>query len=224
MGLLPDAMLLAFPKSPIIQVRFAAGLVWDKMNVEQPDVSEVFKGLVFSEEEISDLASKLQRIHLKKGKTLVMAGQTVTHQYYVCQGCLRTYFIDPQGKEHTLQFAVDDWWISDYTAFFNSGQAIMNMESIQDTLLYQLSRENMEALYVAMPKLETFIRKKMEKAFASFQKRILANLAHSAKERYVSFMHTYPSIEKNVKNYHIASYLGITTESLSRIRKELMHN
>jgi len=96
--------------------------------------------------------------------------------------------------------------------------------AIQDATLYEISKKSMEDLFVEIPQLETFFRKKMERAFASFQNRILANLAQSAKERYVSFISTYPNIEQAVKNYHIASYLGITTESLSRIRKEISHN
>ena len=97
----------------------------------------------------------------------------------------------------------------------------MYIETIQDATLYKISRKNMEGLFLEIPQLETFFRKKMEKAFTSFQKRILSSLAQSAKERYLTFISTYPNIEQSVKNYHIASYLGITTESLSRIRKEL---
>jgi CRP-like cAMP-binding protein len=82
----------------------------------------------------------------------------------------------------------------------------------------------MECIYAEIPKTESYIRKKLERAFVHFQKRILANLSLSAKERYVNFTEDYPNIEQHVKNYHIASYLGITTESLSRIRKEIaMH-
>ncbi|WP_338063559.1 Crp/Fnr family transcriptional regulator [Zunongwangia pacifica] len=157
---------------------------------------------------------------LKKGENLLEANETVLHQYYVTQGCLRTYFIDQSGKEHTLQFAINDWWISDYTAFFSKSQAIMNIECIQDASLYKISKKGMEELFLKIPQLETFFRKKMERAFASFQKRILSGLSQSAKERYLSFIKTYPNIEQSVKNYHIASYLGITTESLSRIRRD----
>ncbi|MEO1653489.1 MAG: Crp/Fnr family transcriptional regulator, partial [Bacteroidota bacterium] len=118
--------------------------------------------------------------------------------------------------------AIKDWWISDYTAFFSADQATMNIECIQDTTLYKLSRKNMEQLYLDIPAFETFFRKKLEKRMVAFHKRTLENLALSAKERYLSFIQTYPRIEQNVKNYHIASYLGITTESLSRIRKEML--
>jgi CRP-like cAMP-binding protein len=194
------------------------------MNIENSIITEIFKGVSFSQEEMSLIESKLEEINFKKGITLLKAGEKVNNQYYVYNGCLRTYFIDKSGKEHTLQFAIKDWWISDYTAFFSTTKAIMNIESIQDTTLYKISKKNMEGLFSEIPQLETFFRKKMERAFAGFQKRILASLAQSAKERYVSFISTYPNIEQSVKNYHIASYLGITTESLSRIRKELAHN
>jgi CRP-like cAMP-binding protein len=125
------------------------------------------------------------------------------------------------AKEHTLQFAIKDWWISDYTAFFTSTKALIIIECIQDAVIYKISQENMESLYVEIPQLETFFRKKMEKSFDAFQHRILSSLSQSAKDRYISFISTYPNIEQSVKNYHIASYLGITTESLSRIRKEM---
>jgi len=98
----------------------------------------------------------------------------------------------------------------------------MHIECLQDVTLYKISKQDMEKLYQAMPRLESYFRKKMERAFASFQKRIIANLAQTAIECYLNFIYTYPNIEQNVKNYHIASYLGITNQILSRIRKELV--
>lgn len=183
--------------------------------------ASIFKGYSFSEKEEALIDGVLERVHFKKGDILLRESEKALHQYYVLDGCLRTYFIDTFGKEHTVQFAIHDWWIGDYTAFFNASKAMMFMETLQEATLYKISRSEMERLFVEIPPLESFFRKKMEKAFAAFQKRILANLAQPAKERYLSFIRTYPNIEKSVKNYHIASYLGITTESLSRIRKEL---
>ena len=184
-------------------------------------VTQIFTGAELTSEDVTFLESILEEIHIPKGTTLLSANELVSEQYYVLQGCLRTYFIDESGKEHTLQFAIQDWWISDYTAFFTEEKAIMHIESIQDTKVLKLSRKNMELMFKRIPSLESFFRKKLERAFASFQKRILSNLAQPAKERYLDFIKTYPNIEQSVKNYHIASYLGITTESLSRIRREL---
>lgn len=185
-------------------------------------ITTIFKDLSFTPEESQLLMRSFEKLHLPKHSLLLEAGQHVYDQYYVAVGCLRTYYRDPSGKEHTVQFAIEDWWISDYTAFFNSSKASMHIECIQDATLFKISKNDMELLYQAMPRLESYFRKKMERAFASFQKRIIANLSQSATERYLNFIHTYPNIEQNVKNYHIASYLGVTTQSLSRIRKELV--
>jgi len=192
--------------------------------MENSILKELFEGTSFSQDETIAIENKLEKITLKKGSRLLNANETVFYQYYVYNGCLRTFFIDRSGKEHTLQFAIKDWWISDYTAFFSTSKAIMNIETIQDSTLYKFSKKDMEALYKEIPQLETFFRKKMERAFAGFQNRILQSLALSAKERYLAFKKAFPNIDQNVKNYHIASYLGITTESLSRIRKKIIHN
>jgi CRP-like cAMP-binding protein len=181
----------------------------------------IFHGTTFSQEELNSIEAALKKISLDKGSILLGEGEIVLNQYFVTSGCLRTYFIDNSGKEHTLQFAIKDWWISDYTAFFSGTKSIMSIECIQDAIVYKLPKKRMEQLYIDIPKFETFFRIKLEKAFAAFQKRTLGNLALTAKERYLYFISAYPNIEQNVKNYHIASYLGITTESLSRIRKTL---
>jgi CRP-like cAMP-binding protein len=183
--------------------------------------SEIFKGVTFSETELEIVESKFQKLTVEKGDTILSAGQLVPYQYYVHTGCLRTFFIDASGKEHTIQFAINDWWISDYTAFFTGGRSILFIECVNDATIYKISKESMEQLYLEVPSIETFFRIKMERFFASFQLRILSDLALSAKEKYKKFIDTYPNIEKNIKNYHIASYLGITTESLSRVRKDL---
>ncbi len=185
------------------------------------EVSEIFKDLSFSAEEYQLLDTAFEKIDLNKGNSLLKTGDPVEYQYFITEGCLRTYYIDNSGKEHTVQFAIQDWWISDYTAFFNNSKATLNIECLQDSRVFKVSRNNLEALFKQIPQLETFFRKKLEGAFSSFQKRILANLSQSAKERYLDFVSSYPNIEQNVKNYHIASYLGVTTETLSRIRREI---
>ena len=191
------------------------------MKPENTITFQIFKDLSLTEKERIRIEHTFEQLNLKKGELLLKANDIVDHQYYVSDGCLRTFFIDRDAKEHTLQFAIKDWWISDYTSYFTNTKSILSIECIQHATIYKISKENIESLYLEIPKLETFFRKKLEGAFASFQKRILSSLSQSAKERYASFTQTYPNIEQQVKNYHIASYLGITTESLSRIRKEI---
>lgn len=192
------------------------------MNIQQSLISDIFKDISFSKKEMSQIENKFEKRTLKKGDTLLNANQTVNYQYFIISGCLRTFFVDNSGKDHIIQFAIKDWWISDYTAFFTSSKAIMTIDCIQDASVYGISIENMENLYIEIPRSQTFFRKKMEGAFAGFQKRIIGNLSQSAKEKYISFISTYPNIEQSVKNYHIASYLGVTTETLSRVRKEII--
>lgn len=186
-------------------------------------VNEIFKGVDFSDAEFDIAQSKFEKISVRKGEILLRAGQSVPYQYYVHDGCMRTYHVTDTGKDVTIQFAIKDWWISDYTAFFTGGKSVLNIECIQDAIVYRLARQSMEELYVEVPGIESFFRIKMERFFGSFQRRILSDLALSAKDKYKTFLKAYPNIEKHIKNYHLASYLGITTESLSRIRHELAH-
>ena len=184
-------------------------------------IKTIFKDLNFTEDDTKIIASVFHKIEVKKGTILLNTDEFTDSEYYVVSGCLRTFYTDPNGKEHTVQFAVSDWWISDYTAFFTSEKSIMTMEVIQDATLYKISKNEKDILFQKTPTIDRFFRVKLERAFGAFQKRILANLSQNATERYLNFINTYPNIEKSVKNYHIASYLGITTESLSRIRKAL---
>jgi len=193
------------------------------VHTDNSKIKDVFKGLSFSKEEIKIIESVLHKVKYKKASQLLRANDPGDIQYYVFDGCLRLYYIDTNGKEHTVQFAVQDWWICDATAFFYDAKAIMNIEAISDATVYKLSKKDRDFLYLKIPKIESFFRKKLENVFASFQKRTIVNLSQNAAERYKFFVATYPNIEQHIKNYHIASFLGITTESLSRIRKDLTH-
>ncbi|WP_046757920.1 Crp/Fnr family transcriptional regulator [Kordia jejudonensis] len=185
-------------------------------------VQEIFsEKLSFTPDELAFIAQKFKRVTFEKGTIILQADTFVQYQYFVSEGCLRTFLISKSGKEHTIQFAIKNWWISDYIGYFSQSKSILNIECIQDAVLYKISHDDMEAIYAKIPTTESYIRKKLERAFVNFQKRILANLSQTAKERYLNFAQEYPNIEQYVKNYHIASYLGITTESLSRIRKEI---
>nr|WP_262906966.1 Crp/Fnr family transcriptional regulator [Tenacibaculum maritimum] len=188
----------------------------------EKELSSIFNTLALSESELNLIAKNFVKINFKKGDIVLHSNEEVKYQYYILEGCLRTFFIDKKGKEHTMQFAINDWWISDYIGYFSATKSVLTIECIENATLLRVTKEAVEKTYDSIPKIERFFRKKMERAFVSFQRRILSNLSQSAKERYINFTETYPNIEQHVKNYHIASYLGITTESLSRIRKEIL--
>ncbi|GAA4244855.1 Crp/Fnr family transcriptional regulator [Winogradskyella damuponensis] len=191
------------------------------MQSDNPIIKVAFKDLNFTKAEMKIIEPLFHKINVKKGTILLNAGDLVDVQYYILEGCLRTFHTDSHGKEHTIQFGIKDWWVSDFTALLDSDKAILTIEAIQDSTVYKISKQDMNDLYTKIPKIDSYFRIKLERSFAAFQKRILSYLSQSAAERYLNFINTYPNIEKNVKNYHIASYLGMTTESLSRIRKEL---
>ncbi|MGB3605639.1 Crp/Fnr family transcriptional regulator [Psychroserpens sp.] len=196
-------------------------LIENEVRTDNSKIKDVFQDLKFSEEDIKIIESLMHKMTFKKGVHIIKAGDLVSNMYFIYEGCLRTYYLDTSGKEHTIQFGIKDWWITDYTAFFLDSKAILNLEVLKDAIVYRLSKTDRELLYAKVPKIESFIRKKLERAYANFQKRILTNLSQTAAEGYLKFINEYPNIEKMVKNYHIASYLGITTQSLSRIRKDL---
>ncbi len=186
-------------------------------------IREILRDATITQNEIQYIREKLERITLKKGAFLLKVEEDVFDIHYVHSGCLRTYFLDHSGKEHTLQFAVKGWWISDYIALYGKERhkSVSYIECIKEATLYKISKNDFDDLCDKIPEVSRIYIQNLESAFAAFQRRILENLTLPAKERYINFVNTYPDIVQNVKNYHIASFLGITTESLSRVRREI---
>lgn len=158
-------------------------------------------------------------VNYPKKSLVIRADEYISHQYFVVSGCLRSFLMDDNQREHTAQFAIENWWVSDFTAYFTGSKSILFVECIEDCELLAIHKSSLDKLYACVPSLEYFFRKKLEKALVALQKRIIANLYKTAEERYHDFLINYPNIEQRVRNYQIASYLGITPESLSRIRK-----
>ena len=155
-----------------------------------------------------------------KGATLIRQGQNVNKIYFVIDGCLRSYCIDKNGKEHTLQFAIKNWWISDYIAIHNKEPATLTVECLTESSAIEFNAKELGGIFTLFPEYEPFQRNLLERHVVSLHKRILNQLQLTASERYDLFLGQYPDIEQYTRNYHIASYLGITQESLSRVRVE----
>ena len=164
------------------------------------------------------LLSISRKRNVSKGTVLFRQGQKVDKIYYVRDGCLRSFLIDKNGKKHTLQFAIKDWWISDYIAIHNNESANLTVESLSDSCLIEFNASELNGILTKFPEYEQFQRKILERHMVTLQIRILDQLRLSASERYDFFLKQYGDIEKYAANYHTASYLGITQESLSRIR------
>jgi CRP-like cAMP-binding protein len=146
-------------------------------------------------------------------------GQICKFIYFVHTGALRAFHIDKGSKEATMMFAVADWWITDMFCFLNEKPAMVHIEAIEDSCIIQLSKANLENLYCNVPKFERFFRILMQNAYTREQLRVIENLSLSAEHRYKNFLLKYPQIANAVTQKQIASYLGITPEFLSAIRR-----
>lgn len=166
--------------------------------------------------------AKLNRV--KRRQFLVQPGFVCTHQIYVVSGALRSYFVTSNGTEHTIQFAIDDWFISDFNSYISQTPASLFVEALQDSNIILISYTDVEELCSQNPKFERFFRLIAQRAFAFSQRRILSNLDKTAEERYAEFSKLYPQIVNRVPQYALASYLGITPEFLSKIRKKVSSN
>ncbi len=144
--------------------------------------------------------------------------------YYVHSGALRAYYTDKEYNDNIIMFAINDWWITDMYSFVNQQPAILNIDAIENSEVFQLKKENLEILYKEVPKFERFFRIMMQNAYIREQLRVTQNLSLSAEERYMNFVKKYPQFIQRISQKQIASYLGITPEFLSAVRKKAMRN
>jgi len=158
---------------------------------------------------------------IKKRQFIVQPNFVCQHQTYIVKGAFRAYFINNQGTEHTIQFALEDWFISDFNSYISQSPASLFVEALESSIIQQIEYNDTENLCSKNPKFEHFFRIVAQKAFAFAQKRILSNLGKTAEERYIEFLEMYPQIVQRVPQYALASYLGMTPEFLSKIRKNL---
>ena len=156
----------------------------------------------------------------EKGEKILDKGQALNHMYFVLTGCARSYHIDNKGNEHTMKFALKDWWICDYKSIRNNDRASMSTEALCHTEVLEFNINDIEELYRKYPQLESSVRKSLELHIISLYDRILNQLELTAKKRYQKFLLEYPEVDQLANNYHIASYLGITQQSLSRLRSK----
>ena len=158
---------------------------------------------------------------LKKKQFLLNEGEVCRYIGFVNSGCMREYTIDSRGNEHIIQFAIEDWWVSDLNSFLSGEPAEYNIDALQDSEILLLEKSARDKLLDECPKMERFFRILIESNHVANHRRITDSLSTSAEEKYLKFIKTYPKLFELVSQNQIASYLGITPQSLSRIRKEL---
>ncbi|GAA0193864.1 Crp/Fnr family transcriptional regulator [Fulvivirga kasyanovii] len=158
---------------------------------------------------------------LHKGDYLLRSGQVCKTDNYIISGSLKAFYIDlASGKEDILYFAIDDWWATDISSFQKQTPSIYSIQALEETRLLQIHYQSFEKMLTAIPKLEKYFRIISEGYIGSLQRRIILHSAYDAEQRYNDFLTQYPQIAKRVPQYLLASYLGISAEFLSRIRKK----
>jgi CRP-like cAMP-binding protein len=180
----------------------------------------VAKYIHLTEEEESYFISLLRITKVKKKQFIVQPEFISKYRSYVVKGAMRAFFIDKNGQDYSIAFAVEDWWISDYNSYIYQEPATFFVEALEDTTLIQIDYDAEQLLMEKVPKFERFFRIITQRSFATLQKRMLSNISKTAEERYEEFIEKYPSIANRVPQYTLASYLGFSTEFLSRIRNK----
>lgn len=178
------------------------------------------KWVDITEEEEKLILSAFEAVSIKKKKDLLVPGEVCGYTYFIVQGCLRSYFVDEKGTEHIYQIRLDNNWISDLESFFSQRPSKYCIEVLENSQLLRLSFDRLEKLYIEVPGLERYFRILFQKAYINALERLNATMWESAVDRYNDLLKEHKDIFQRVPLVYIASYLGITPESLSRIRKK----
>jgi CRP-like cAMP-binding protein len=183
-------------------------------------LANVHKHVSLDEKEVSCFTALLKEKKVERKEILLKEGETCTTIYFVDEGALRAYYLDRDQTESLIMFALSDWWITDMYSFANQKPAILTIDALEESIVFQLEKKDLDQLYVEVPKFERFFRIVMQNAYIREQLRAVQNLSMTAEERYDAFLKKYPQFAQRIPLKQIASYLGMTPEFLSVVRKK----
>lgn len=178
------------------------------------------KRVPFTEEELNEFCRNFKLVKVKKRQFIVQPEFVPRYRFYVVQGSFRAYVIGDEGQEHTIQFAIDDWWITDYNSYILQQPASMFVMALEDSTILQIDYDTEQALKQSRHVFETYFRILAETTAAHMARRVITNLTKTAEQRYETFLERYPQIVNKVPQYALASYLGMSTEYLSKLRNK----
>lgn len=173
-----------------------------------------------SEGEFETFKSRFQYKSFKKKDVVLKERDYCLFEGFVLNGCFKVYYLNESGFEQTLYFAVEGWWITDIDSLINEVPSILNIEALQDSDVLMISKKDKEYLYETLPKVEKLFRIMNQQSSVALQRRILSLTGKTADKRYLEFLEKYPGLEQKLTQQQVASYLGITHEFLSKIRKK----
>lgn len=180
------------------------------------------KRVPITDEEWNGLLAVMHPRQVKKKEFLLRSGDVCEFNSFILKGCLRTFFVDEKGHDHIFQIGFEDWWTSDLMSYVTGEPAYYNVEALEDSTLLLMHRDDYDKLLVTYPKFERYFRILIQNAYVAAQRRMIDTMSYSAEKRYLTLIKKYPFMEMRVAQHHIASYLGITPEALSRIKRGLI--
>jgi len=183
-------------------------------------INNISKYIDLTKEEKNHFTSLLTFRKIKRNQFLLQRGEVARYDCFVKKGCLRSAYIDKNGEEYILQFAIEDWWITDFESFINETPAKLEIMALEDTELLQIDKQSLDELFNNYLKFEHFYRLMNERHFISIYQHLISFLSESAEDRYLNFVQEYPQFLNRIPQYEIASYLSITPEYLSKIRRK----
>ncbi|UBM58682.1 Crp/Fnr family transcriptional regulator [Marinilongibacter aquaticus] len=186
---------------------------------EHPLRKQIEEIVKLTDEEFDFVLEHFQKKSFKKHQIVLHEGDYAQFDFFVVKGLMRVSRLDSDGKEHILQFGMENWWITDAEAFHHKTQSTLIVDCLEDTETLSLTLENKEKLSREVSKMQTFFLKKTTNGYIALQKRILCFLSSNANDRYHNLITLYPGLIQRVPKAMIASYLGVTRETLSRLTK-----
>jgi len=192
-------------------------------------VFEVFRKYIIeksnvTEQELLKIEAVSQIKKLRKRQYLLQEGDIWKYNAFIAKGCLRTYTVDDKGNEHILNFAIENWWTGDRESLESGQPSAYNIDALEDAVVILISKPEFDQLCREIPAFNDMVNAIIQKSFIAAQSRIHAVISLSAEEKYLKFLEKYPQLSMRVPQGMIASYLGITPETLSRVRKQSSHN
>lgn len=179
--------------------------------------AHILEVISLNDDDFETVLSFFTQKKFRKRQFLIQEHQPVHEIYLIEKGILKSSIIDGTGKEHILQFAAPNWWISDFAAFFKRENSSLAVDCIEETEVHAITYENLNSLCAEFPAMEHFFRVKSNFGYVALQQRILSLISKSAKERYEDFIRQYPGFTEHIPKQFIASYLGVSRETLSRL-------
>lgn len=168
--------------------------------------------------EIDILESCLSLSSIKKKDHVLKEGQVCNTMYFIIKGCMRQYIINSRGSEQTLQFGIENWWMTDYLSYHNHVPSHFYIQAVENTEVIAIEKPILESVLIQIPKLERYFRIVSQKSFGAAQMRIKFLFTMSADERYHHFNNHFPEFVQRVPQYMLASYLDFSAEFMSKIR------